>query len=709
MTDLPTESESENPMNTTHLLGALATVSMLAAPDPSQASNPFFSDWKTPFGVPPFAEIKEAHFVPAIKEGIARQKAEILAITTSKAKPTFKNTIEALENSGQFLDRVSIVFGSLSSAETNPALQAINREISPLRSAHRDDINLNGALWLRIKHVWEGRKAAQLNPEQARLLELTYKGFKRAGADLKPDQQTRMRAINAEQAKLGVDYGDRLLKATKDFKLVVERAEDLAGLPEGVRSAAAMAAKKAGLEGKWLFTLDGPSIWPFLQYSENRELRKRLHSGYLDRCQSGETDTKAIASRIAVLRVEKAQLLGYKTWADFILEENMAKDAKGVYGLLEQVWTPALAKAKAERSELQAMMDKDLPGQKLESWDWRFYEEKVRKAKYDLDEEALKPYFALDNVREGAFRVAGQLYGLTFTELKDMPVYNAEVKVFEVKEKDGRHLGLLYTDYHPRPGKRGGAWCGSLRPARDHHKINPVATNVCNFTRPTADKPALLTPDEVRTLFHEFGHAIHGLFYTGQYRSLGGAPRDFVELPSQIMENWSMEPEVLKLYAKHYQTGETIPTALVERMKKAGTFGEGFATTEYMAASLLDLDWHTLADTKVQDVNTFEKASLEKWGLIPEIPSRYRTPYFNHIWASGYSAGYYAYIWSAVLDSDAFQAFKEKGNLYDPATAKAFRKEVLEKGQTAEPAKLFHAFRGRDPKVEALLIKRGLK
>jgi len=688
---------------------ALCLPALAGAPDPAQVANPFFTEWKTPFGVPPFAEIKEAHFVPAMKEGIARQKQEILAITTSKAKPTFKNTIEALENSGQFLEKVSIVFGTLSGAETNPALQAINREISPLRSAHRDDINLNAALWLRIKQVWEGRKAAKLNPEQARLLETTYKGFKRAGADLTEAQKTRMRAINAEQAKLGVDYGDRLLKATKDFKLILDRPEELAGLPEGVRSAAAMAATKAGLEGKWLFTLDGPSIWPFLQYSENRDLRKRLLSGYLERGQSGATDTKEIASRIAVLRVEKAQLLGYKTWADFILEENMAKDAKGVYGLLEQVWNPALAKAKAERSELQAMMDKEQPGQKLEAWDWRFYEEKVRKAKFDLDEEALKPYFALDKVRAGAFQVAGKLYGLTFTELKDMPVYNAEVKVFEVKEKDGRHLGLLYTDYHPRPGKRGGAWCGSLRPAWDHYKINPVATNVCNFTRPTADKPALLTPDEVRTLFHEFGHAIHGLFYAGQYRSLGGAPRDFVELPSQIMENWAMEPEVLKLYATHYQTGEIIPAALVERMKKAGTFGEGFATTEYMAASLLDLDWHTLTDTKIQDVNAFEKASLDKWGLIPEIPSRYRTPYFNHIWASGYSAGYYAYIWSAVLDSDAFQAFKEKGNLFDPATAKAFRKEVLEKGQTAEPAKLFHTFRGRDPKVEALLVKRGLK
>ena len=690
-------------------LVALMCLPAFAADPVATAANPFFADWKTPHGVPPFAQIKEEHFLPAFREGMARQKAEVAAIADAAAAPTFANTVEALERTGAFLERVGLVFGTLSGAETNPKLQAINRELAPLRAAHYDDISFNEKLWLRVKAVWENRAKEKLSGEQARLLEDRYKGFVRAGAALAPAQKERMRALNAEQSKLGVQFGDRMLKATKDFALVIDQPADLAGLPDGVKAAAAQAAKKAGKEGAWVFTLDGPSLWPFLQYAQNRELRRKLYTAYLERCNGGTEDTRAIASRIAALRVEKAQLLGYRTWADFILEENMAKDPKGVYGLLEQLWKPALAVAKKDRTDLQALLAKDLPGAKLEPWDWRYYEEQVRRARFDLDVEALKPYFALDTVRQGAFMVAGKLYGLTFTELKGMPTYHEEVRVFEVKEKDGRHLGLLYTDYHPRPGKRGGAWCGSLRPARDHHQVAPVATNVCNFTRPAGDKPALLTPDEVETLFHEFGHALHGLFYDGAYRSLGGAPRDFVELPSQIMENWAMEPAVLKTYARHYKTGEVLPDALIQKMQKAGTFGEGYKTTEYLAASLLDMAWHTLTEPREQDAAAFEKATFERWGLLPEIPSRYRTPYFNHIWGGGYSAGYYAYIWSEVLDSDAFQAFKEKGDLFHPATAAAFRKEVLEKGQTADPAQLYRAFRGRDPKVEPLLVKRGLK
>jgi peptidyl-dipeptidase Dcp len=682
--------------------------SLAVLPGMTQDASPFFQEWKTPFGVPPFAQIKEEHFLPAFKEGMTRQKAEIQAICEAKEAPTFKNTLEALDASGAFLERAAVVFGALSGAETNSKLQAINRELAPLQAAHRDDINLNEKLWLRVAAVWNGRAKAGLNPEQLRLLEDRYKDFARAGAKLGPQEKEAMRTLNGELSKLGVEFGDRLLKATKGFKLVLDQPGQLAGLPEGSRIAAAQAAKKAGLDGKWLFTLDVSSITPFLQYAEDRELRKQLLTGYLERCQAGETDTRALASRIAALRVKKAQLLGYRTWADYILEENMAKTPKGVYGLLEPVWKASLAKAKVERGELKAAMAKEQPGQKLEAWDWRYYQEKVRKAKYDLDENALRPYFPIDKVRDGAFHVAGKLYGVTFTELKDMPVYHSEVKVFEVKEKDGRHVGLLYTDYHPRPGKRGGAWCGSLRPAREQRKVTPIATNVCNFTRPTGDTPALLSPDEVNTLFHEFGHALHGLFYAGQYRGLGGAPRDFVELPSQVMENWAMEPEVLKVYARHYQTGEIIPAALVDRIQKSSTFGEGFATTEYLAAALMDLDWHTQTDPKEPDANAFEKASLDKWGLIPEIPVRYRSAYFNHIWASGYSAGYYAYIWSAVLDSDAFGAFKEKGDLYHPATAAAFRK-LLEKGQTEDPAAIYRSFRGRDPKVEPLLEKRGLK
>jgi peptidyl-dipeptidase Dcp len=570
---------------------------------------------------------------------------------------------------------------------------------------------LNAALFRRVKTLWDARAGLSLAPDQARLLERTAKGFLRAGAALTPEQQVRMRAINAEQSKLGVDFGDRLLKATKAFQLVVEQPADLTGLPEGTRMAAAAAAKKAGKEGQWLFTLDGPSIWPFLEYAQNRELRKRLLTGYMERCnQGGDTDTNTIVSRVAALRVEKAQLLGYRTWADFVLEENMAKTPQGVYGLLDQIWKPALEVVRQERAELQAMMAKDLPGQKLEPWDWRYYAEQVKRAKYDFDEEAVKPYFALDAVRQGAFAVAGRLYGVTFAEVKGIPVYQKDVRCFEVKEQDGRHLGLLYLDYHPRPGKRGGAWASSYRApwVKDGKQVDPVLVNVCNFTAPAGDRPALLTSDEVRTLFHEFGHGLHGLFYKGRYRGTAGTPRDFVELPSQVMENWAMEPEVLKLYAKHYKTGEVIPDALMAKMKKAATFGQGFATVEYMAASLLDMDWHTLSDSKPRDTAAFERASLAKWGLIAEIPPRYRSPYFNHI-MGGYSAGYYSYIWSAVLDSDAFQAFKEKGDLFDPATAAKFRAEVLSKGGTEDPALLYQRFRGRDPKVEPLLVKRGLK
>ncbi|HJW71574.1 MAG TPA: M3 family metallopeptidase [Geothrix sp.] len=695
-------------MRPSSVLAVLMTLPALAAD--LAAANPFFAEWKTPFGVPPFAEIKEEHFLPAFKEGMARQKVEVAAIADAKEAPTFANTILALDLSGQFLDRVGSVFFNLTSAETNPKLQAVNREVMPLMAAHRDDIQLNAKLFSRVKAVWDARATLKLDPDQARLLERTYKGFVRSGAALTADQQTRMRAINAEQSKLGVDFGDRLLKATKAFQLVIDKPEDLAGLPEGVRMAAAAAAKKAGKDGQWLFTLDGPSIWPFLEYAQNREFRKRLLTGYLERCnQGGDTDTNAIVAKVAALRVEKAQLLGYKTWADFVLEENMAKDPKGVYGLLDQIWKPALEVARKERAELQAMMAKDLPGQKLEPWDWRYYAEKVKQAKYDFDEEAVKPYFALDAVRQGAFTLAGRLYGISFTEVKGVPVYQQDVRCFEVKELDGHHLGLIFVDYHPRPGKRGGAWMSNYRAAwvKDGTQVDPVVVNVCNFTAPAGDRPALLTSDEVRTLFHEFGHGLHGLFYKGRYRGTAGTPRDFVELPSQVMENWSMEPEMLRLYAKHYQTGAVIPDALVAKMKQAATFGQGFATVEYMAASLLDMDWHTLTTTKPQDTAAFEKASLAKWGLIDEIPPRYRSPYFNHI-MGGYAAGYYSYIWSAVLDSDAFQAFKEKGNLFDVATAARFRAEVLSKGGMADPAELYRSFRGRDPKVEPLLIKRGL-
>ena len=691
----------------------LALVALPCLVAQAQESNPFFQDWKTPFQVPPFQEIKEDHFLPAFKEGMTRQKKEVDAIVNSSAAPTFKNTVEAYERSGSFLQKVSSVFSNLSGAETNSKLQAINRELAPQLSAHGDDLRLNEKLWLRVKVVWEKRSNEKLNPEQARLLERTYKAFVRAGAGLSDEAKEKMRKINGELSTLSVRFGENLLKENNGFRIVIDNRENLAGLPSGLIAQGAADAKASGLDGKWVYTLQAPSIWPFLTYSENRELRKKMLDGYLTRSDKGdEADNNKIASRIAALRVEKANLLGYKTWADYVLEENMAKDPKGVYGLLDLLWKPVMAKARQELAEQQALVDATDEYIKIAPWDWRFYSEKVRKAKFDLDESELTPYFAIDKVRDGAFQVATRLFGITFHPRTDIPVYHPEVQAFEVKEKNGRHLGVFLVDFHPRPGKRGGAWCSTYRGAHKDERgrqVTPVVVNVCNFTRPAGDAPALLTSDEVRTLFHEFGHALHSLFYAGSYRGIAGTPRDFVELPSQIMENWATEPEVLKMYARHWKTGEIIPAALINKLQNAGKFGNGFGRGEYLAASLLDMDWHTLTEAKELDATAFEKQSLEKMGLIKEIPPRYRTTYFNHIWASGYSAGYYAYIWSAVLDSDAFQAFVETGDLFDQKTADKFRKEILSRGGIQDGATLYQNFRGRDPKVEALLDKLGLR
>jgi peptidyl-dipeptidase Dcp len=690
---------------------ALAALPCFAA-QTQQDANPFLQEWKTPFQAPPFQEIKEDHFMPAFREGMARQKKEVDAIIGAPAKPTFKNTIEAYERSGALLEQVSSVFYNLVGADTNERLQAINRELAPLLSVHNDDLRLNEKLWLRVKAVWEKRAKESLGAEQARLLERTYKAFVRAGAALSPESKERMRGINGELSSLSVRFGDNLLKETNGFRIVIESEEDLAGLSEDLRAQGAANAKAAGLEDRWAYTLQAPSIWPFLTYSENRGLREKMLAAYLTRCDKGnEFDNNRIARRMAALRVERANLLGYGTWADFVLEENMAKNPKGVYALLDLLWKPTMAKARQELVDMQAIVDSEGGGFKIEPWDWYFYTEKDKKTKFDLDESELQPYFALDKVRDGAFLVANRLYGITFHRRFDIPAYNNEVQAFEVKEKDGSHLGVFLADYHPRPGKRGGAWCSAYRGARADEKggrVAPIIVNVCNFTRPVGDAPAMLTSDEVRTLFHEFGHALHSLFYEGSYRGTAGTPRDFVELPSQVMENWATEPQVLKMYAMHHITGEAMPDGLIDKIQAAGKFGNGFIKGEYLAASYLDMDWHTLADPKEANAAGFEAKSLEKMGIIREIPPRYRTPYFNHIWASGYSAGYYAYIWSAVLDSDAFQAFKETGDLFSPKVADRFRREVLSRGGTKDGADLYRGFRGRDPKVDALLDRLGL-
>jgi len=675
------------------------------------AGNPLLKEWKTPFEVPPFQEIQAEQFLPAFKVAIAENRKEIEAIAGNPQAPTFANTVEALERAGVLLGRVSGVFGALQGAETNPRLQAINREVTPMLSALRDEIRLNEKLFARVKAVYEARESSGLTAIQKKLVEDTYKGYVRSGASLDAAKKDQLRKINAELSMLSVRFGDNLLHDTNDFKLAIDRKEDLAGLPASVVAMGADAAKAAGLPGKWVYTLHAPSIWPFLQYADNRELRRRLLDAYLTRGDHGDQyDNKQIVSRIAALRVERANLLGYKSHADFVLEENMAKTPAGVYGLLNQLWAPAREMALKEAAVLQEQIKAEGGDFTLAPGDWRYYTEKVRKAKYDLDEQQLRPYFQLEQVQQGAFYVANRLYGITFTPRPDLPVYHPEVKAWEVKDADGTHLSIFYTDYHPRPGKRGGAWSGRMRGSwvRDGKSVRPIATNVCNFSRPAGDEPALLTLEEVGTLFHELGHAIATFLNKVPYTGLGGVPRDFVEVPSQIMENWALEPEVLRVYAKHYRTGEVIPTDLVEKIRESAQFNQGFITVEYLAASMLDMDWHTLTAPTGQDAAAFEKASMEKIGNPPAIPPRYRSPYYSHIFAGGYSAGYYAYIWSEVLDKDAFQAFKETG-LFDQATAKRFRTEILEKGGSEDAMTMYKRFRGKEPGVDALLKARGLK
>jgi len=679
----------------------------------SAPENPFFKAYNTPFGVPPFHLIKPEHFEPALEEVMKQQAADIAAITAQTAKPTFANTIEALERSGDLLRRVSTVFGNLNGANTSDALQKIAQTMAPRLSKHGDDISLNPALFARVKSVYEQRKSLKLTPEQQQLLEKTYKSFVRSGAALKGEQQDRLRQINADLALLTLKFGQNILAENNAYTLVVDKQEDLSGLPASLVAQAAEEAKKRKLDGKWVFTLHNPSIMPFLQYADNRALREQLFKAYLERCNHNDArDNKQNLAQIVALRAERAGLLGYPSHAAYVLEESMAKTPEKVSELLTQLWTAAQSVTRQEADELQALMNREGKGEKLESWDWRYYAEKLRKEKYALDEEELRPYFALENVRDGIFMLTNRLYGLKFEPLKNVPVYHEEVTAWEVKEADGRHIGVMYMDFHPRPSKRGGAWMTSYRPQQGAggQKISPVVSIVCNFSRPTPGQPALLNLDEVNTFFHEFGHALHGLLSNVNYRSLSGTavPRDFVELPSQIMENWSVEPEMLKLYAKHYKTGEVIPDALVKKIKKSSLFNQGFATTEYLAASLLDMAYHTLKPGETpKDVMAFENSAMNKIGLIGQIPPRYRSPYFQHIFAGGYSAGYYSYIWSAVLDADAFEVFKQKG-LFDQKSAQSFRKNVLERGGTEEPMLLYKKFRGAEPDIKPLLKRRGL-
>lgn len=675
-------------------------------------TNPLLKEYDTPFNVPPFAQIKNEHFLPAIRKGIKQQAEIIESIVNNPELPTFENTIETYEYSDNLLTEVRNVFNNLTSANTNPELQKIASEIAPEISAHNDNILLNEKLFARIKVVYE-KRATLTNQEQIKLLDETYNRFVRGGANLDETKKLRLREINKDLSLLRLKFGENLLAETNGFKLVIEDKKDLSGLPESVINGAYETGKKNGMEGKWVFTLQNPSMIPFLQYADNRDLREKIWKAYSNRCNNNnEFDNKEIIVKILNLKLERAKLLGFNTTADFILDENMAKKPENVFDFLNKLWKPSLESAKREAEELQKLIDKEGGKFKLQPWDWRYYSEKLKKEKYNLEEEMLKPYFELENVKKGIFYLANKLYGLNFKKLDNMPIYNEEVQVYEITESNESHVGIYYVDLHPRAGKRGGAWSSGFRShyvTKDGKEIPPVITNVCNFSRPAGDLPALLTFDEVETFFHEFGHALHSLLSKCSYRTVAGVPRDFVELPSQIMENWLDEPEMLEVYAKHYKTGEVIPKDLIEKLDNSSKYGQGFATTEYLAACLLDMEFHTLTeDLKISPLE-FEKNILEeKYGLIPEIISRYKSTYFNHIFNSSYTAGYYSYIWAEVLDADAYELFKQKG-IFDKATAESFRKNILEKGGTEDPMVLYKRFRGAEPTIEPLLKKRGLK
>jgi len=674
--------------------------------------NPFMQPYETPFEIPPFEKIMLSDYMPAFEAGIAEQKAEVEAIAGNSEAPSFANTVEALELSGALLTRVSDVFFNLNSSLTSEAMQALAKEISPKLSAHNDDILLNQQLFERVKTLHEQIETLGLNAEQHMLLDKLYKRFVRGGALLNPEQKEQLRKINEELSLLSLQFGDNVLAENNKFKLFVDNVEDLAGLPDSFISSAAEAAKAEGNEGKWLLTLHKPSLIPVLQFAHNRALREKMFKGYIMRGDNNdESDNKKLALRSAELRLQKARLLGYPNHAAFVLDQTMAKTPETVLNFVSDLARDAMPMARKEAEELQKMINKSGGNFKLQPWDWWYYAEMVRKEKYDLDENALRPYFKLENVRDGVFSLAGKLYGLKFKPRNDLPKYHPDVEVYEVTEADGKHVGILYMDYFPRASKSGGAWMSNFREQsiRNGRFVHPIVTTCYNFTPPSSGMPALLSWDEVETLFHEMGHALHGLLANTTYASLSGTnvPRDFVELPSQIMENWASEPEVLALYAFHYQTGELIPADLVEKMQRSGKFNQGFAMAEYLAASQLDMDWHVLENEIPQDVDGFEALSVKKSGLIPEIVPRYRTTYFSHIFAGGYSAGYYSYLWAEVLDSDAFEAFKENG-LFDQKTAGDFRKWVLEKGGTVDPMELYLAFRGKQPDRKALLKKRGI-
>lgn len=676
----------------------------------ADTDNPFLTEFETPYGTPDFNRIKVEHYEPAFLKGIEQQNQEIKAIVENPDEPTFENTIVALDNSGEILARVSGVFFALTEADTNDELMALEGKIAPMLSEHSDNIFLNQDLYKRVAsvHAQEEAGKIKLTTEQHYLLDKYYKEFIRSGAGLDAQKQERLREINKQLSTLTIEFGNHVLADNNDYLLVVDKKEDLAGLPEAVIEGAAHEAKAHGKDGKWVFTLQESSRTPLLQYAQNRELRKNIYQAYTSLGNRGNAnDNKDVLKQVLALRLEKAQLMGFSNYAEYQLSDNMAKTPQNALDLLYGLWKYSIKNAEAEAAELQKIMDREGKGEKLEAWDWWYYAEKLRQEKYSLNEDEIKPYFSQEDVFNGLCMVVNKLYGITLTPCDSISVYNKDVKTYIVKDADGSLLGVFYSDYMPRASKRSGAWMSNFR--EEQEGVRPLIYNVASFTKPAGDIPSLLTIDEARTMFHEFGHALHGLLTQCKYKGVSGTSvaRDFVELPSQIMEHWAVAPEVLKMYAKHYKTREAIPDSLIAKIENQALFNQGFMTTELLAAAILDMEMHSLTTMEGFDVLQFEKQLMDKIGLIPQIAPRYRSTYFNHI-MGGYAAGYYCYLWAERLDTDAFEAFKEHG-LFDQATATSFRKNILEKGGSDDPMKLYVTFRGAEPSIEPLLQARGLK
>ena len=695
----------------TALLTLILTMTLVSCKSDKHAGeNPFFAEWNTPYGVPPFDRIAPEHFLPALERGMSLHDAEIDAITSDNDAPTFENVILAYDRSGRMLAQTELIFGMLCAAENTPEMQALQERVMPLLAAHADKILLNEKLFERVKAVYDRRGALELDAEQNRLLEKTYRDFVRAGALLDAEQKARLKAINGELSLAAVKFGQNILAENGNYAQVLESA-DLDGIPSNVRDQARERAEATGKKGKYVFTLHKPSLIPFLTYSQKRELREEIYKAYLNRCNNGdEYDNKQLINDFIRLRTEKAHLLGYPSYADYVVADEMAGTTDAVYKLLNEIWTPALERAKGELAEMEELFRKDYPDGEFASWDWWYYAEKVRKQKYQLEEELLRPYFSLENVQSGIFFLANRLYGITFRPIV-VPLYHPDAIAYEVLDADESHLGVLYFDYFPRDGKSQGAWCGNYveQTYEDGKRVAPVVSIVCNFTRPTSNAPALLTLDETETLFHEFGHALHFLFHDVKYRGLTEVEGDFVELPSQLMENWAFDPEVLKQYAVHDRSNEVIPEYLVAKLRRSELFNQGFMTTELIAASLSDMDIHSITEYEPFDPMEFERKALtEKRGLIPQIEPRYRYPYFSHIFDGGYSAGYYFYTWAEVLDKDVFEAFRESGDLFNKKIADDFRRKILARGGSEDGMTMYRDFRGKDPDKRAMLRSRGL-